>query len=111
MTTRVRPESKQELEERTRQMREAHRALPTVVKYQLACLVEHEGIAATLEAARGEPISVKLRVPRPMAPPQELVIGEAQLEPLIEFLKFAREECAVMRENYDRIADSTESGS
>ncbi len=94
------PESKQELEERTRRMREPQ--LQTSVTYSISAVVEHGGISAMLRASRGAPCVATVTVPNV----QVFNLSESQIEPLLAFLKFLKHECDALRDAYGQIDDT-----
>lgn len=103
MTTRVRPESREELEARTKAMREKQRASGTQVKYRVTCTVEHVGMKAEVEGSRDGESSAYITMPSSVSQP--IRVTESQIEPLIEFLKFLKEELGQLKEYYGDIED------
>lgn len=103
MTSRVRPESREEVEARTKKWREKGQA--TSVHYDLACTIQHAGIRGRLAGARdGEPV---IKVYRDHAAVVAwFEVNGDELEALVEFLGFVREEILTLRENYERISDT-----
>ena len=110
MATRVNPESKEQVEARTRKQRDRAAGKVNSVTYKLSCTVDHSsGIGGTIDGPRAGSIHISIR--RGLNAQNEahpLELEEAQLEPLIEFLRFVKEEILTLRENYDSIDDTTE---
>jgi len=94
------PESREELEERTRRMRE--RPLETTVTYQISASIEHEGVSATVTGIRGGHIDATIRFP---SGTPSFQLAEEQIEPLQRFLKFLKGECQALRDAYEQVDD------
>jgi hypothetical protein len=106
MTHRGRPESREELEARSKAMRERAKQQGTAVKYAISAEVSHLGYTAKLLGRRAEDVEIQIRLPGSGARGgQEFTLMEGDLEGVIEFLKFLTHESAALKETHAEIED------
>src|SRR5262245_53616402 len=107
MTHRGRPESREELEARTKAMRERAKQQGTAVKYAISAEVSHLGYTAKLLGRRAEDVEIQIRLPASgTRSAQEFTLTEGDLEGVIEFLKFLTHESAELKEQHEQIEDT-----